>query len=92
MEVLRKEGEERENAEGGITEIKERLKIILRLNLTIQMMIKRNITDFGIIGYKYRSVNCNEKRGGGKKIEEGRTYGSRWKIKEEGGNDNIPSI
>ena len=27
------------------------------------MMIKRNITDFGIIGYKYRSVNCNEKRG-----------------------------
>lgn len=26
------------------------------------MMIKRNITDFGIIGYKYRSLNCNEKR------------------------------
>lgn len=48
------------------------------------MMIKRNITDFGIIGYKYRSVNCNEKRGGGKKIEEGRTYGSRWKIKGGG--------
>ncbi|MBE5715242.1 MAG: hypothetical protein EGR74_07610 [Ruminiclostridium sp.] len=38
------------------------MKIILRLNLTIQMMIKRNITDFGIIGYKYRSLNCNEKR------------------------------
>ena len=61
--MLRNEGEERENAEGGITGIKGRLKIILRLNLTIQMMIKRNITDFGIIGYKYRSVNCNEKRG-----------------------------
>ena len=61
--MLRKEGgEERENAEGGITGIKGRLKIILRLNLTIQMMIKRNITDFGIIGYKYRSLNCNEKR------------------------------
>ncbi len=57
-----KRGEERENAEGGITGIKGRLKIILRLNLTIQMMIKRNITDFGIIGYKYRSLNCNEKR------------------------------
>lgn len=51
------------NRRGGITEIKERLKIILRLNLTTQMMIKRNITDFSIISYKYRSLNCNEKRG-----------------------------
>ena len=24
---------------------------------------KRNITDFSIISYKYRSLNCNEKRG-----------------------------
>lgn len=47
------------------------------------MMIKRNITDFGIISYKYRSLNCNEKRGR-KENQEGRTYGSRWKIKGEG--------
>jgi len=51
-----KRGEEREIAEGGITEIKGRLKIILRLNLTIQMMIKRNITDFGIISYECSSA------------------------------------
>ena len=36
-----KRGEEREIAEGGITKIKERLKIILRLNLTTQMMDKK---------------------------------------------------
>ena len=40
---------------------------------------KRNITDFGIISYKYRSLNCNEKSGR-KENQEGRTYGSRWKI------------
>lgn len=28
------------------------------------MMDKRNIIAFGIISYKYRSLNCNEKRGG----------------------------
>lgn len=85
MEVLRNEGEERKIAEGGITEIQGSHKIILQLQYNCtNSSEKRNTTDFGIISYKYRSVNCNEKRGGGKKIEEGRTYGSRWKIKGEG--------
>ncbi len=47
-------GEERKIAEGGITEIKGRLKIILRLHLTVQMIIKKNITAFGIISYECR--------------------------------------
>lgn len=41
-----KRGEERENAEGGITEIKGRLKIILRLHLTIKITIKKKYNCF----------------------------------------------
>ena len=39
-----------------MTKIKERLKIILRLYFNVQIMIKRNITDFGIISYECRSA------------------------------------
>lgn len=54
------------------------------------MMIKRNITDFGIISYKYRSLNCNEKRG----RKENRIGSDLWfKMENQGrGNDTIPTI
>lgn len=51
---------------------------------------KRNITDFGIVSYECRSVNCNEKRG----RKENRRGSDLWfKMENQGrGDDNIPSI
>ncbi len=52
---------------------------------------KRNITDFGIVSYECRSVNCNEKRG----RKENRRGSDLWfqdGKSREGGHDAMPTI